>query len=148
MKANVFRVDWLIPVLGLALVGGGYALTKSYLGFKEEIRSEEQLVVIADHLLEDCRLSRILMQAQDSGCAATARSLDELLAANIVAVNSELTSAGTRGRALAEACFQHIARQRSQNSPAAADWPAGRSDRQLVAPVVFGQELASAYPGN
>jgi hypothetical protein len=148
MKTNVFKVDWLIPVLGLALVGGGYALTKSYLGLQAEIRAEEQLMVTINRLAEDCRLTQVLLEAQDTGCTVTARSLDELLSANIAAVSSELTSADPQAQAIAEACFKHIARRRSQNSPMAANLPAGRGDLPLAAPRVPEQTLASASPGN
>ncbi len=152
MKTNVFKVDWLIPVLGLALVGGGYALTKSYLGLQAEIRAEEQLMATIDRLAEDCRLTQVLLQAQDTGCAVAAQSLDELLSANIAAVSSDLASAEpqaqAQAQAMAEACFKHIARRRSQNSPMAANLPAGRGDLPLAAPSVPGQTLASASPGN
>ena len=148
MKTNVFKVDWLIPVLGLALVGGGYALTKSYLGVQAEIRAEEQLMATIDRLAEDCRLTQVLLDAQDTGCTVTARSLDELLSANLAAVNADLASAEPQAQAMAEACFKHIARRRSQNSPTAANLPAGRNDLPLAAPVVAGHTLASAAPGN
>jgi hypothetical protein len=148
MKAKEFRVNWLVLVLGIALAGAGYALTKSYLGYQTAISSDEQLVVIVDHLLQDCHLNRALMQAQDTGCAAAAGSLDKLLAANIATVNTEVESADARARVLAEACFQHLARQRAQNPPTAADWPVGHSDRQLAAYGAFGQAPASASPGD
>ncbi len=145
MKTDMFKADWLALVAGIALAGGGFALTKSYLGYREEVRSEAQFVGIVDQLLEECRLNRILTQAQDSGCTATAQSLDELLTANIVAVNSELALADTRTRVLAEACFQHIAHRRAQHSPTAAYGAAGR---QVAPTEAVGQALASVSPSH
>jgi hypothetical protein len=146
MKTNIYRIDWLIPVLGIALVGGGYFLTKSYLGLKEGMRSGEQCSATVDRLVEDLRLNQILMQAENGGCAETARSLDELLSANIADENSQLASADSDTRAMVAFCFKHIARQRSQNSPVGADLPAGRSDREAAAPKILTQTLASASP--
>jgi hypothetical protein len=146
MKTNIYRIDWLIPVLGIALVGGAYCLTKSYLGLQEGIRSGQQYSATVDRLIEDCHLNRIVMQADDSGCAVTARSLDELLSANIATDNSQLASADTDTRAIVEVCFKYIARQRSQNSPVGADLPAGRSDREAAVQQILTQTLASARP--
>ena len=54
MKTRTFKIDWLIPVLGIALVGGGYFTVKSYLGLQEQIRSGEQFAATVDRLWEDC----------------------------------------------------------------------------------------------
>jgi hypothetical protein len=147
MKNNTFKIRWLIPALGIALVGGGYGLTKTYLGYQEQIRSSEQLVVIVDHLVEGIHLNQILKQAQDTGCHEAAGSLDKLLAANIVAVNAELPSADAQARVLADVLFKHLAQQRSQNSPTGTAGAVGLSDRQLPAPGAVRQALASLSPG-
>jgi len=139
MKRNVFRVDWLIPVLGIVLVLGGYSLTKSYHGALEDIRLGQQFNAIIDRLTGDCRLSRVLSEAQAAGCAVTAQSLDELLATDMATLNAELQSAEPQARALAEACFEYIARRRHQNAPLAS---------QLATPRLGERTLASAAPGN
>jgi hypothetical protein len=148
MKTRVFKADWLVPVLGIALVGAAYYPAKSYLAWKEEIRSAERLSGIVDHLREDCSLSRIAQGSQAAGCAATGQRLDELLSANIVALNAELGPADARARELAEACFNYMARQRSQSSPAAAHWPTGRNDLPLAPPAFAGPIVASTASGH
>jgi hypothetical protein len=129
-------------------VGGGYALTKRYLGLNEDIRAGEQMLAITDRLAGGCQLTRALLEAQDSGCVVTARRLDDLLTANLEAVSAGLASAGPQARAIAEACFDHIARQRLQRAPAAAHLPAGQGDLPPGAPGVRRPTLASASPGN
>jgi hypothetical protein len=91
---------------------------------------------IVDRLMETAS-SRGLAGAQDSGCVVTARR--GRLSANITTMNADLESADAQARAMAGACFNYLARRRSQNSPIGANVPAGRSDLQLMAPMVPGQ---------
>jgi hypothetical protein len=147
MKANLLRTNWLIPVLGIALVGGGYPLAKSYLRFSEEIRAESQSGAIVDCLLEDYNLSRVLMQLQSGDCAAPARSLDELLSANIMTINSQLASVDPQTRAVAEACFDHMGRQRAQSLPLAAGLVKDGSSSEIAARGNLAQALASGSRG-
>ena len=147
MKTNILRINWLIPALGIALVGGGYPLAKSYLELNEEIRSGSQSGAIVDCLLEDYNLNRVLMQLQNGGCAIPARRLEELLSADIATVNSQLASVDPRTQSIAEACFDLMARQRSQNSPVGAGLPAGSSGREIAAQGILIQAMASESPG-
>jgi hypothetical protein len=143
MKTNVFRADWLIPVLGIVLLVGGYSVTKSYYGTLEDIHLGEQFNATIDRLRGDCRLSRVLSEAQDTGCTVTAQSLDELLVTDMAALNAELQSAQPQARALAEVCFEYIARRRAQNPPLASHLPAGREVLQLAGPRLAEQTLGS-----
>ena len=147
MKTRTLRIDWLIPVLGIALVGGGYLPMKSYLGFKEQIGSEEQFSATMDCLWEDCDLSQMLIQAQASGCATTARSLDELLSAKVATDSARLASADRDTRGLVEDFPRFIDRRRSESTRMAGDVPAGRSEREIAGQRVLTQTLASASPG-
>jgi hypothetical protein len=148
MKRRMIKIDWLAPVLGLILVGGGYAATKTYLELDEKIRSGEQFIATLDGLMEDCNLNRLQMQAQNSGCASTASNLDELLSARIVRVNSELESADPRTRAFVGFCYNHIARLRSRSSPDRAGLPTSLSGREIAGQTGPAQEgLASAASG-
>ena len=112
MKTRTFRTDCLISVLGIALVGGGYFLLKSYVRYQEQIRSAEQLTAIVDRLWEDCDLSQILMQAQITGCAIPARSVDELLSAHLATDSPRIASADPQARALVEIVTKFVDRRR------------------------------------
>ena len=147
MKTRTFRIDWLIPVLGIALVGGGYFAVKSYLGFQEQIRSQEELAATVDRFRVQCGLSGIMVQAQSGGCASTARSLDELLSANLATDIDRLASADTDTRALVEVVTRFINRRRSESSPMAGDVPAGGSDHEVAGQRILTQTLANAFPG-
>ena len=148
MKPNVFRADWLVAVLGIVLLVGGYSLTKSYYGALEEIRLGEQFHATIDRLSGGCRLSRVLSEAQDVGCTVTAQSLGELLAADMAALNVELQSAQPEGRALAASCFEYIVRRRAQNTLLTGQLPADRQPVPPSAPWLAEWTLASAAPGN
>lgn len=147
MKARTFGADWLIPVLGIALVGGGYFPVKSYLGFQEQIRSGEQYSVTMDRFWEDCDLCQVLKQAHGSGCAATARRLDELLSANLATYSARLASANPNTHGLVEAVTRFIDRRRSESNPTAGAMPAGRSEGEVAGQNTSMSTLASASPG-
>ena len=147
MKTRTFRADWLIPVLGIALVGGGYFPMRSYLGLQEQIRAGEQYSVTVDRFREDCDLSQILMQAHVSGCAMTARNLDELLSANVATYSARLASANPNTQGLVEAVTRFIDRRRSESNRMAGDIPAGRSESEVAGQRILMPTLASASPG-
>jgi hypothetical protein len=132
MKTRTFRIEWLFPVLGIALVGGGYFPMKSYLRLQEQIRSGERVKATADRLLDTCAVSRVMVQAQSGGCASTARRLDELAAANLATESAGLTSADPEARALVELVAKYIDRRRSESPPAAGGESAGRSGYEVA----------------
>ena len=147
MKASVFRVDWLIPVLGIALVGAAYCLMKSYAGYEQEFRSANQTMAICDRLVEDCNLTRSLVQAQNDGCAATSRGLDALLCSDMATVKADAASADPRTQRIVQACYDYLDRRRSEDSPMGAGLPARQSVPQLAAQSVPAQTLAGASAG-
>jgi hypothetical protein len=146
MKTRTFRIDGLIPVLGIALVGGGYFPMKAYLGYQEEIHSGEQFRATVACLWEDCDLGRLLTQAQYSGCTMTALRVEELLSAHLVADSPRLASADPQARALAEAVAQFVDRRRSESAAMAGNVPAGGSDHGVAGQTMLTQTLASASP--
>jgi hypothetical protein len=147
MQTSTFKIDWLIPVLGIALVGGGYFPMKSYLGFQEELRSNDQLTVTLERLREDCDLSQILTQAQAGGCSVAARGLDEVLSANLATHSARLASSDADTRGLLEAVVSFIDRRRSESASMAADGLVGHSDREVAGQRNLTQTLASASTG-
>jgi hypothetical protein len=148
MKANTLRIKWLSPILGIVLVGGGFSLTKAYLDWNELTRSQEQFVQRCDALSEALILNRVQLRAQATPCAETARSLDELLAARITNIRSELTSADAEHRLLAQSCFDHIARQRSKHPGGEASLPSTLANRHLAAPTLLSQTQQAPVPND
>jgi hypothetical protein len=142
MNTNASRITWIILVLGIVLVGGGYPLAKSYLGFEAIIRSEPQTLATSEGLTQTVALNRIRARAQHSGCAAVGSSLDELLAVNIASVNAQLESVDPWTQDTVRNVLNWVARVRSQQSPKAAGLPVSRSEREVAA-----QTLATASPG-
>lgn len=147
MKTRTFRADWLIPVLGIALVGGGYFAMRSYLGLQEQIRAGEQYSATVDRFWADCDLSQVLMQAHASGCGTTARRLDELLSANVATYSARLASANPSTQGLVEAVTGFIDRRRSESNPTAGDMPASLSEREVAGQRPLMPTLASASLG-
>jgi hypothetical protein len=137
MKKNILSMNWLIPMLGVILIGGGYPLAKSYIGYEAEIRSQEQSAEIVDRLLETCQLNETLMQFHNVECAAPARGVQALLSANIEAINADLASVDPGIRTIAAACFERVGYLRSATSPLAAGLLADRSDGQIAAPTTL-----------
>ena len=143
MKTGTFRIDWLIPVLGIALVGGGYFPVKSYLGLQEQIRSCERFEATTDRLWEYCDLGRVMVQAQSGGCASTARSLYELVAANLATESAGLAPADSDTRVLVERVAEYIDRRRPESPPMAGDGSAGGSGYEVPGQRRLTQALAS-----
>jgi hypothetical protein len=147
MKTRTFRVDWLIPVLGIALVGGGYFPMKSYLGLQKQIRSGEEFMATVDRLWEDCDLSLIMAQAQYSGCAVAGRSMDELLRAHFAGDRLRFASADPHARAVVQIVSEFIDRRRSESPPMAGDGSAGGKDHEVAGQLILAETLGSVTPG-
>jgi hypothetical protein len=133
MNTNALRMNWLIPALGVALVGGGYALAKAYIRIEEESRSASQSGTVVDCLLQDYKLNHVLKQLQGGGCTAPAARLEALLAIDRTAIESQLGSVDPRTRALAAACFDTAGRPRARSSEMAAGLMAGADGARFAA---------------
>jgi hypothetical protein len=127
MKTQSFKLNWLSPVLGIALVGSGYALARSYLGYEEEMRAQTQSGATVDRLLETCHLGRARAGFYNTECEVQAARLDELLAANVTSIKVELPSVDRQTQALAESCFKQLNGLQAQNSATATALAANRS---------------------
>jgi len=119
-------MNWLIPVLGIVLVGGGYAARSTYLGFQQSIEANAQFAETMDRVDEACSLLRIQTQFQGGGCPEAARRVDESLATSVATLDRELASSDEQTRCLVNAFFEYRARHQAQNPPTAAILPARR----------------------
>ena len=145
---DMVRMNWLIVLLGIALLGGGYAAARSYAGFKKEIRAAVKCQAIVDRLLQRGYLIQAAMQLQEcAGATVAVRNWDALLSDSTVKINRELASADVRTRVMARAVLEHMARWEPQSSPIAYGLPAGRSDTEIATQEILAQALADASPG-
>ncbi len=127
MKTKTVKIDWLIPLLGIALVCGGYFLVRSWIGFQEEVRSNEQLEVTLERVREASDLCQIMTQAKAGGCVVAAQHLDEMLAATLASDGVRIASTQAESRVTLETFIRFIDRRRSESPPMAGDVPGGGS---------------------
>ena len=132
MKTRTFRKNWLIFVLGIAAVGGGFFLIRAHLRLEEQIRSAEQWNATLDGLREDCHLGEMMMRAQLGGSANTAHGLDRLLSANLSAEAAGIASADTNARAMLESVARYVDRRRPPSMPLAADVRLSGGDHEVA----------------
>jgi hypothetical protein len=123
MKTNIairnIKIDWLIPLLGIALVVGGLLAAVSYLDMERKVHSAEALAATLDNLYQDQKLSAVLKTIHEGDVAVAAQQLDLLLCDNILRLNSELASADDRTRTYVEDAFRRMARLRPRIPEAA-----------------------------
>jgi hypothetical protein len=149
MKTNAVRMNWLIPVLGIVLVGGGYAARSTYLGFQQTIDADAEFAETVDRVDEACSLLRIQTQFQGGGCPEAARRVDESLAATVATLDQERASpANEQTRSMLNAFFEYMAHHQAQNPPMAAILPAQRGVTEMGDQRLLAQALAAAAPGN
>jgi len=123
MRTRTFRISWLVAVLGIALVCGGYFAVKSYLGYTEQIASGARFDATLDRCFETVHLGGLLGKAQGSRCMDTARGLDDLLSTRLAAEWARVESAGRDAQTLMEAMAKFIDRRRSEGPPLAGNMP-------------------------
>jgi hypothetical protein len=148
MKTQYMKIDWLIPLLGIALVAGGIVAAATYLDLERKIHSGEAFAATLDHLYQDQQLSAALKLIHEGETAAAARSLDLLLCDNLLLVNSQLAAADDRARTLAKDAFVGIALLRPKNSPTAAGAAQELYDDQIQAEKILMQACAGSTSAN
>ena len=120
MKTIYFKVRWLLPVLGIALVGGGLAGATAYVSLQRRLQSAEALGVTLERLRLQQQLSLVLKSLHNGELNAAAQRLDVMLCDSVLLVNSELASADDSRRACVQDAFARVARLRPRNSDALA----------------------------
>ena len=109
MKTRYLKIDWLIPVLGIAVVAGSLVAATTYLDLERKAQAEESFTATLDRLYEDQQLSTALKTLHDGAVDAGVQRLDLLLCGHILRTDSELASAGARTRTFVEDAFRRIA---------------------------------------
>jgi hypothetical protein len=114
MKTKYCEINWLIPVLGVAMVAGCVMAAAYYVDTERKIHSAESLAPTLDNIYLDQLLSGVLKDIHDGDVNGAAQRLDLLLCGNILRLNAELDSADDRTRAYVEDAFRRIGRVRPQ----------------------------------
>jgi len=148
MKTKYRGIDWLILLLGMGVVAGGFAAATTYLGLERKIHSGEVCAVILDRLYQDQKLSAALKTLHDGDAATAAQRLDLLLCDNILRIHSELASADDRTRAYVKDEFARIARLRPRNSDIPVGAKPERSDDQAEAEKILAQACIETARAN
>ena len=145
MRVNALMLRWASPLLGIALIGGGCLLVKSYLGFTQQIHSGEQFAETLIDLNQEVLLRNRLDQTGKGEPVAATRSLDEQLSANVAAMNARLDSADTSEKAFAEIVLAYLARHQSRHALEKDGSIAYRNEREVTGQKIPAATLASAY---
>jgi hypothetical protein len=120
MKTRYLKMNWLIPVLGIAVVAGSIVAGTTYLNLERKTQAAEALTATLDRLYQDQMLSAALKTLHAGEAAVAAQRLDLLLCDDILRTNSELASADARTRTFVEDAFRRIALLRPKIAHGAA----------------------------
>ncbi len=146
MKTKCMRTNWLIPLVGIAVVAASVATAKAYLDLERQTQAGAALAVTLDRLYQDHQLSMVLKTLRDGDTGAAARRLDLLLCEHIVRLDAEQASADARTRVYVEDAFRRIAVVRPTVVQAqSADSGPECSDDQIAAEQILGRALAAHH---
>ena len=112
MSTRCFKIDWLIPLAGIALVAVSLVGAATYLGLEREIRAKETFGVTLDRLFQDQTVCAALKTIRDGEVDLAARQLDLRLCDDILQTNAELAGADARTREYVTDAFRRIALMR------------------------------------
>ena len=84
MKTSCFKMDWLIPVLGIAVVAGCLLAATNYRALERQAHTEEVFMPALDRLSHDHTLSLALKALHDGEVDQAAHRLDLLLCWDIL----------------------------------------------------------------
>jgi len=125
-------VDWLISVLGMAVVAGCLVAAINYRDLERQAQAEAAFIPALERLSCDHTLSLALKALHDGEVDRAARRLDLLVCWDILRTDAELASADPETRAWAEDIFRKIAQVRPKTAEGAADSGGPRAPAQQV----------------
>jgi hypothetical protein len=145
MKTRYLKMDWLIPVLGIAVVAGSLVAGTTYLNLERKMQADEAFTATLDRLHQDQQFSTVLKTIPDGAVDAGVQRLDLLLCGHIIRTDSELASADERTRRFVEDAFRRIALLRPNGAKGAAAASSQEcNDDQVAAEKILTIALASA----
>ena len=145
MKTSCFKMDWLIPVLGIAVVAGCLLAATNYRALERQAHTEEVFMPALDRLSRAHNLSLVLKTLHGGEVDKAARELDRLLCWDILGADAELASADARTRAWAGDMFRRIARVRPKTAEGA---PVSSTPEPVGAQAAAQQILDLALKGD
>ena len=131
-KLRCFRIDWLIPVLGIGMVAGFVVAATTYRELERQAHAGEIFMPALDCLSHDLTLSLVLKTLHDGEVDRAAQRLDLLLCWDILRADAELASADAQTRAWTEEMLRRIARVRPKTAEGAADSGGARAPAQQI----------------
>jgi outer membrane murein-binding lipoprotein Lpp len=147
MKTTYLKMNWLILLLGIAVVAGSLVAGAAYRDLERKIQTAEAYSATLDRLYQDHQLSAALKTIHEGAADAAAQRLDLLLCDNILLTNEELLTADPGARAYVEDSFRRIAmlRPKTPASGAAGSTQVCNNDQESAQRIL---ELALArHPG-
>lgn len=109
MKTKQLKMNWLIPVLGIAVVAGSLVAGTTYRNLERETQADEALTATLDRLQQELEISSLLKTIHDGKVEGAAERLDLLLCGNILRTDSELGSADPQTRVCVQDAFRRMA---------------------------------------
>ena len=141
MKTGYWKSDWLVPLVGIAVVGGSLMAATTYVNLEKRVSAGETLSATLDHLYQDQALSAALRTLRDGQVESAAQRVDLVVCQNILRLDSQVTSADPRTRAYIEDAFRRIAQLRPKIDPGAG----GYSEDQVAAEKVLASVVGAAH---
>ena len=120
MKTRYLKINWLIPLLGIAVVAGSLVAVTTYLDLERKIQAAEAYSATVAVCIKDYQLIAVLKTIHDGEVDAAARRLDLILCGDVLKTDAELASADARTRTFVEDAFRRIALLRPKVAHSAA----------------------------
>jgi len=124
MKTCYLKVDWLIPLAGIAVVAASLVAGSTYLRLERKIQADEAFAATLDRLFQDQTICAALKNLKDGEMAVAAQHLDLRLCGNILQSNADLETADARTRACVQSAFRRMATIRPKTAAGATAGPA------------------------
>jgi len=147
MKTHYIKTNWLIPVLGIALVASGVIAAATYLELERKTHSAEVSMAAMACLNRDLQLCSALRTIHEGDVSTAARHLDLLLCEDIIAVNSQLASLNDGERAFIRNAFARFALVRPKSAQLLTDTTQELRSDQIEAETILAQAGAGIIPG-
>jgi hypothetical protein len=121
MKINYNRTNWLIPVLGIALVAAGVMAATTYLDLERKNHSAEASMAIIRGLHKDFQLGSALKTIHEEGVSTGVEPLDLMLCEDVIAIHSRLAALEEWDRAFIKNAFARLALIRPNSAELLSD---------------------------
>lgn len=93
MKTHYVKKDWLVPIMGVAVLAGCMMAAAAYQRVQREAKAAEALAHTVEHLYQDQNICMALRKIHEGDVAAAAQQLDVLVCDDILHLHADLASA-------------------------------------------------------